>query len=261
MGAAQSTVEAQAAPASCPVPEHVRKAQTSAAESAEVAKEGQAGQGNACPFQYDSKSLQTGDVVHDTDPNPETPLLTTKTMVSSIPKAGGDGEYWVYPSPQRWYNAVKKKEQNPVWGFDPSQHMECTEDAVPTAVYIHNALNEQAWKEILEYEELHKEECGNPRLRSFRGRAMDYTPKARILNLLGMAPLPFDRHDWIVDRCGRDQRYVIDYYAEPTADPDDIPNIFIDVRPALTLSGAYDRLRMYFKRRNEQTDVVLGGQQ
>lgn len=35
--------------------------------------------------------------------------------------------------------------------------MECTEEAVPTAVYIHNALNEQAWKEILEYEQLHKE--------------------------------------------------------------------------------------------------------
>ena len=33
-------------------------------------------------------------------------------------------------------------------------------------------------------------ECGNPRLRSFRGRAMDYTPKARILNLLGYATLP-----------------------------------------------------------------------
>ena len=24
--------------------------------------------------------------------------------------------------------------------------------------------------------------------------------------------LPFDRHDWIVDRCGKHVRYVIDYY-------------------------------------------------
>jgi hypothetical protein len=31
------------------------------------------------------------------------------------------------------------------------------EESVPTAVYIHNALNEQAWKEILAYEEFHKE--------------------------------------------------------------------------------------------------------
>ena len=24
--------------------------------------------------------------------------------------------------------------------------------------------------------------------------------------------LPFDRHDWYVDRCGREVRYVIDFY-------------------------------------------------
>jgi hypothetical protein len=24
--------------------------------------------------------------------------------------------------------------------------------------------------------------------------------------------MPFDRHDWIVDRCGREVRYVIDFY-------------------------------------------------
>lgn len=25
-------------------------------------------------------------------------------------------------------------------------------------------------------------------------------------------PAPFDRHDWTVDRCGKEVRYVIDYY-------------------------------------------------
>jgi hypothetical protein len=25
-------------------------------------------------------------------------------------------------------------------------------------------------------------------------------------------PLPFDRHDWYVDRCGKEVRYVIDFY-------------------------------------------------
>ncbi len=25
-------------------------------------------------------------------------------------------------------------------------------------------------------------------------------------------PLPFDRHDWTVDRCGKEVRYVIDFY-------------------------------------------------
>jgi cytochrome c heme-lyase len=24
--------------------------------------------------------------------------------------------------------------------------------------------------------------------------------------------VPFDRHDWIVDRCGKEVRYVIDFY-------------------------------------------------
>ena len=42
-----------------------------------------------------------------------------------------------------------------------------------------------------------------PRLKRFRGRPQDYSPKARILNMLGYK-LPFDRHDWIVDRCGRE---------------------------------------------------------
>lgn len=32
--------------------------------------------------------------------------------------------------------------------------------------------------------------------------------------------LPFDRHDWIVDRCGREVRYVIDYYDGGKVDPD-----------------------------------------
>lgn len=44
--------------------------------------------------------------------------------------------------------------------------------------------------------------------------------------------LPFDRHDWIVDRCGKDVRYVIDYY-----DGGNVDNKFqfalLDVRPAM----------------------------
>jgi cytochrome c heme-lyase len=39
----------------------------------------------------------------------------------------------------------------------------------------------------------------------FCGKPQDYSPKARLLNLLGYK-LPFDRHDWIVDRCGKQAR-------------------------------------------------------
>ena len=42
-----------------------------------------------------------------------------------------------------------------------------------------------------------------PKLKRFMGRPRDYSPKARFLNLLGYK-LPFDRHDWIVDRCGHE---------------------------------------------------------
>ena len=47
--------------------------------------------------------------------------------------------------------------------------------------------------------------CAQPRLVRFVGRPQDYSPKARLLNLLGYK-LPFDRHDWTVDRCGTQVR-------------------------------------------------------
>jgi hypothetical protein len=38
-----------------------------------------------------------------------------------------------------------------------------------------------------------------------------HSPLARLRSWLG-GPLPFDRHDWYVERCGREVRYVIDFY-------------------------------------------------
>lgn len=56
--------------------------------------------------------------------------------------------------------------------------------------------------------------------------------------------MPFDRHDWVVDRCGKgDVRYIIDYYYRETTDP-----IEIHVRPALdSFSALYDRIRWRFE--------------
>ena len=75
--------------------------------------------------------------------------------------------------------------------------------------------------------------CDEPRLVRFRGRPKDYSPKARLLNLFLNKRLPFDRHDWIVERCGQGEvRYVIDFYSgvilqgQPAA-------MHLDVRPAL----------------------------
>ena len=57
------------------------------------------------------------------------------------------------------------------------------------------------------------------------------TPTARVNTLLGYTP-PFDRHDWVIDRCGTRVEYVIDFYAgRPQAQPG--PSFYLDVRPKL----------------------------
>lgn len=55
---------------------------------------------------------------------------------------------------------------------------------------------------------------------------------------------PFDRHDWIVDRCGTEQRYILDFYSGPDSlDPTKPVSVHLDVRPDLTFTGAIDRIR------------------
>lgn len=45
---------------------------------------------------------------------------------------------------------------------------------------------------------------------------------------------PFDRHDWYVDRCGKQIRYVIDFYAgKPDPKQPQRMAFYLDVRPAL----------------------------
>lgn len=65
-------------------------------------------------------------------------------------------------------------------------------------------------------------------------------------------PPPFDRHDWTIDRCGREVRYVLDYYS---AEPDEhgMPVFSVDVRPALDSFGsAWDRMRMGVREMRER---------
>jgi hypothetical protein len=172
-------------------------------------------------------------------------------------------------------------------------------------VSIHNAVNERAWRHVLSWEALHACDCPDPKLLRFRGRPADYSPKARLLNLLVRArpsgprlgyeraapaavlprerrkaraavsrrarpprisagparpapapprrplpqgyKLPFDRHDWVVDRCGSEVRYVIDFYSgAPAAGAQ--ASMHLDVRPALDSFGAaLDRLRMQWR--------------
>ena len=57
--------------------------------------------------------------------------------------------------------------------------------------------------------------------------------------------LPFDRHDWVVDRCGEHVRYVIDFYSgAPDLETGKPVSVHIDSRPALDSPGAFfDRFR------------------
>ncbi|CAB5358444.1 unnamed protein product [Rhizophagus irregularis] len=97
-----------------------------------------------------------------------------------------------------------------------------------------------------------KSNCNEPKLLRFRGRPQELSPKARILQWaskifpsLGTPP-PFDRHDWTIDRCGREVRYVIDYYSAP--DEGDNPVFYLDVRPALdSIDSVVDRIKVATK--------------
>lgn len=158
--------------------------------------------------------------------------LSTDRAVSSIPKSGDNESAWVYPSPQMFYNALKRK----------GKSVGVEESDIPTVVAVHNRMNEATWAEIRQWEaRFHCNQCQNPKLKRFRGRPHDLSPAARFRMWFRGYPRPFDRHDWIVDRCGQeDARYIIDYYYTDNG-PDPIE---IHVRPAVdSVSAAYDRLR------------------
>ncbi|KAI1098810.1 cytochrome c and c1 heme-lyase [Jackrogersella minutella] len=131
---------------------------------------------------------------------------------------------WVYPSERMFFEAMKRK------GHDPRAA------DMRTVVPIHNAVNERAWAEIKAWEEpwVRGSSCGGPRLHSFSGLSTNMSPRARINTFLGYQA-PFDRHDWVVDRCGKEVEYVIDFYAgrNDGAGGDGKLSFYLDVRPKL----------------------------
>lgn len=83
---------------------------------------------------------------------------------------------------------------------------------------------------------------GGPRLYSFTGLSTKMSPRARFNTLLGYTA-PFDRHDWVIDRCGVKVEYVIDFYAGKN-DPSKAggrPSFYLDVRPKL---NSWEGVRM-----------------
>jgi cytochrome c heme-lyase len=117
---------------------------------------------------------------------------------------------WAFPSPQRFYNAMTRKG----WQAD--------ERTIPAVVSIHNTVNEETWRRVQRYEALHRAHCTDSRLARFRGRPND--------------------------RCGKEVRYVIDFYGASSSDDNPMGQaaaIHIDARPALDRPGAlWDRIRL-----------------
>ncbi|KAI9674380.1 MAG: Cytochrome c1 heme lyase [Trizodia sp. TS-e1964] len=128
---------------------------------------------------------------------------------------------WIYPSEQMFFNAMKRK------NFAPQAA------DMKAIVPIHNAVNERAWMEIKQWEQGRGAElCGGPRLDSFQGDSSKMTPRARYNSLMGYTA-PFDRHDWVIDRCGRKIEYVIDFYAGKDDGRVRGLSFYLDVRPKL----------------------------
>lgn len=166
---------------------------------------------------------------------PQSIPLSKERVKSTIPKAGTESDTWVYPSPQMFWNALVRKNKSDG----------AAEEDMDTVIKIHNNMNENTWNQVLAWEKLHavEEEDKQPKLLRFTGRPDELSPRAQLKVLFGH-PAPFDRHDWIVDRGGKEVRYIIDYYSdESAADKDSTPkhmhdstsmkSISVDVRPAL----------------------------
>ncbi|KAJ5320333.1 hypothetical protein PENANT_c010G03826 [Penicillium antarcticum] len=168
---------------------------------------------------------------------------------------------WIYPSEKQFFEALMRKGNTPGSTETASELATSVASIIP----IHNAVNERAWNQILEWEKKGPSadpgstKCGGPKLYSFRGLGVDpqyLSPRARINGWLGYQH-PFDRHDWVVERCGGEKiEYVIDFYqGKPTgnsgnsglagnAGPGKL-SFFLDVRPKL---NSYEGWRLRFNR-------------
>lgn len=124
---------------------------------------------------------------------------------------------WEYPSPEQFQAALARKNKA------------APPEAVETMVLVHNFLNEEGWKLVLDWEKQFGTAAEDVSLLRFQGRPGELSPRARWYGLMGTiwpskysSEPPFDRHDWIVGRPdGSTARYIIDYYGDDDADAKD----------------------------------------
>ena len=84
----------------------------------------------------------------------------------------------------------------------PRKNKTADETEMNDVVFAHNLTNERTWTGILRCEQEVDGTCSDPSLLRFVGKSEEFSLRARAAQLMGYG-LPFDRHDWIVDRCGK----------------------------------------------------------
>lgn len=232
-----------------------------------------------CPVDNDAQAAFLHQAKQNADVAPSKPgaaALSNEREISSIPRyymeggaeeqpasAHGDAEAseadskWVYPSPSQFYTAIQRKNHD--------AHAEDMNVVVP----IHNAVNEEAWRMIRDWEQSWTTpDAAAPQLVNFIGRPKDLTWRARFRNWAGYQ-LPFDRHDWVVVRPNKGanappqtMRYIIDFYAgrspsSPSSSSastmaqagkgSENVSFYLDVRPAPdTIEGLAMRLHRWW---------------
>ncbi|VEU21672.1 DEKNAAC102666 [Brettanomyces naardenensis] len=215
----------------CPVSEEARSVWLSAGGKAPLERAVNATEA------IESCSSDNIDQLEGTD-DINVPSLSDQRQISSIPRTGEE-DNWVYPSQKQFYKAMKRKQWNP-----EAQDMK-------TVVPLHNMVNEVAWNYIQYWEKGEGgDKCGGIKLTSFKGNSHKLTPRAFIRHYVFGNPLPFDRHDWTIDRCGTKVEYVIDFYSKvPDKDSKDSePTFYLDVRPKLnSVEGWRLRIGKAFK--------------
>ncbi|KAJ5238499.1 hypothetical protein N7468_003118 [Penicillium chermesinum] len=212
-------------------------------EVSSIPRAGDNGPPRACP-QSNSESPSPYAASHGCPSNAETE--------TGRDEATGN---WIYPSEKQFFEALMRKGNTP--GSTSSASELAT--SVASIIPIHNAVNERAWQQILEWERNAPSEdpgskkCGGPKLYSFRGLGVEpqfLSPRARLNGWLGYQR-PFDRHDWVVERCGGEH---VEYEkpggtsTQPgltgNAGPGKL-SFYLDVRPKL---NSYEGWRMRFNR-------------
>ncbi|KAL4798869.1 cytochrome c and c1 heme-lyase [Aspergillus venezuelensis] len=201
---------------------------------------------------------------HSSSPYSSSPTASHGTPSNAETETGHDKSTgnWIYPSERQFFEALMRKGNTPDSVGSASELATTVASIIP----IHNAVNERAWQQILEWEknapssDPGSKKCGGPKLYSFRGLGSEpefLSPRARMNNLMGYQ-LPFDRHDWVVERCGGERvEYVIDFYQGKStgikngngmaanAGPGKL-SFYLDVRPKLnSWEGCMMRFRKF----------------